>query len=175
MKMCQETLVEGIANPKTSQESLEQELFERIRSSLRKMTQDGRLPNLKTTNWKMTTPSPRKTTPTRKMTGKMTKLGKNSPLLPSVARKLGMTVPRARAKNTAEQLQHSAQTEAPKFSSKPVLISSSAVTKPPDRTPVHRAGPPMGGEEGTADRAPGGRLANRSRGMLAELPINSKD
>ena len=112
------------------------------------------------------------------MTGKMTKLGKNSPLVPSVARKLGMTVV-PRAKHTAEQLQrthlHSAQTEAPKFSSKPVLISSSAVTKPPDRTPVHRAGPPMGGEERKADRAPGGCLANRSRGMLAELPINSKD
>ena len=178
LRMCQETLVEGIAKPKTSQEMLEQELFERLRSSLNKMAQDGRLPTLKTTNWKMTPPSPRKTTPTRKMSGKMTKLGRNSPLVPSVARKLGMTVV-TRAKHTAEQLQrthlHSAQTEASKFSSKPVLISSSAVTKPPHSTPVHRAGPPMGGEEGTADRALGGRLANQSRGMLEELPINSKD
>ena len=59
LKMCQETLVEGIANPKASQESLEQHIFARLRSSLSKMSQDGRLPNMKTTNWKMTTPSPR--------------------------------------------------------------------------------------------------------------------
>jgi hypothetical protein len=178
MKLCQETLVEGIANPKASQESLEQEIFEEIRSSLRKMTRDGRLPVLKTTSWKMTTSSPRKNTPTRKMTGKMTNLGRNSPLVPSVARKLGMTVV-IRAKQTAEQLQRThlplAQTEASKISSKPVMISSSAGIKPPGSTPVYRAGPPMGGEEGTADRALGGRLANQSRGLKEELPINSKD
>ena len=53
----------------------------------------------------------------------------------------------------AEPLQRThlslAQTEANKtFFTKPVLISSSAGAKPPDSTPVHRAGPPMGGEEG---------------------------
>ena len=178
MKLCQETLVEGIANPKASQESLEQEIFEEIRSSLRKMTRDGRLPALKTTSWKMTTSSPRKSTPTRKMTGKMTDLGRNSPLVPSVARKLGMTVV-LRAKQTAEQLQRThlplAQTEASKISSKPVMISSSAGIKPPGSTPVYRAGPPMGGEEGTADRALGGRLANQSRGLEAELPSTHRE
>ena len=178
MKLFQETLVEGIANPKASQESLEQEIFEEIRSSLRKMTQDGRLPVLKTTSWKMTTSLPQKSTPTRKMTVKMTKLARNSPLVPSVARKLGMTVVTI-AKQTAEQLQRThlllAQTEASKISSKPVMISSSAGIKPPESTPVHRAGPTMGGEEWTADRAPGSRLANRSRGLKEELPINSKD
>ena len=111
------------------------------------MTPDGRLSQRKSTPWKKTTLSPRKTTPTRKMT----KLAKNSPLTKSLARKLGLAVvPNVR--KIAERLQRthlpSAQTQASKLFHKPVLISSSAVSQPPDRTPVHRAGPPMGGEEG---------------------------
>ena len=173
---CQETLVGGIANPKACQETQEQEIFEEIRNM--KMTNDGRLPSLKTTSLKMTSSTPRKSTPRTKKTCKMTKLGQNSPLVPSVARKLGMSVV-TRAKKAAEPLQRThlplAQTEASKIKIKPVIISNSAGAKPPDRTPVHRAGPPMGGEEGTADRAPGGRLANQSRRFEAELPINSGD
>ena len=152
LRHCQETLVEGITNPKITQEMLEQEKFKRIRSRLGKMTPTvGRLQERKTTQWRKTTKSPRKTTPTRKMTGKMTKLAKNSPLTTNVARKLGLTVvPNVRM--IAERMQHthlsSAQNEANKLFYKPVLIRSSAVPKPPDSTPVHRAGPPMGGEEG---------------------------
>ena len=126
---------------------------------------------------KMTSPAPRKSTP-RKKNSKMTKLSQNSPLVPSVARKLGLSVV-PRTKKAIEHLQRthlpSAQTEASKVKLKPVIISSSAGAKPQNSTPVHRAGPPMGGEEGTEDRALGGRLANQSRGMLEELPINSKD
>ena len=152
MRHCEETLVEGITNPKITQEMLEQEEYKKIRSRLDKMTPTvGRLLERKTTQLKKQTESPRKTTPTRKMTGKMTKQAKNSPLTTSVARKLGLTfVPNVR--KIAERMQHthlsSAQNEANKLFYKPVLISSSAVPKPPDSTPVHRAGQPMGGEEG---------------------------
>ena len=86
-------------------------------------------------------------------------------------------VPRAVKMTEPLQRTHlpSAQIEASKSILKPVMITSSAGAKPPKITLVHRAGPPMGGEEGTADRAPGGRLANQSRRFEAELPINSGD
>jgi hypothetical protein len=54
------------------------------------------------------------------------------------------------------------------------MISSSSGINPPDSTPVHWDGPPME-RKGTADRAPGSCLANQSRGLKEELPINSKD
>ena len=78
MKLCKETLVEGIGNPKARKESLEQEAFVEIRNNLKKMTKDGRLPTLKTTFRKMTPASPRRNSPTKKMTGKMTSLVRNS-------------------------------------------------------------------------------------------------
>jgi hypothetical protein len=152
LRHCQEDLVEGITNPKITQEMLEQEKIKKIRRRLDKMTPAvGRLPMRKTTQWKKNTQSPWKTTPPMQMTWKMTKPAKNSPLTTSVARKLGLTVV-TNVRMIAERMQHthlsSAQNEANKLFYKPVLIRSSAVPKPPDSTPVHRVGPTMGGEDG---------------------------
>jgi hypothetical protein len=163
-KHCQEILATGIANPKASQATLEQEMYEEIRILRNANLEDN-------TPLKMTSPAPRKNM-------KKTKVSQNSPLVPRVARKLGLAVvPRAMKLTEPLQRTHlpSAQFEARKSTFKPVTISSSTGDKPPKCTLVNRAGPPMGGEEGTADRAPCGRLANRSRGFEAELPINSKD
>ena len=169
MKLCKETLVEGIANPKASKESLEQEAFVEIRNNLKKMTKDGRLPTLKTTSRKMTPASSRRNAPTKK-----TSLGRNSPLISNVARKLGTSVV-TRTKQAAELLQRThlplAQTEASKTSNKPVMISSNAGAKPPDSTPVNRAGPPMGGEEG--DRGNGsGRPSGQSEERISSRVAN---
>jgi hypothetical protein len=168
-KCCQETLIKGNVNPKACQATQEQEICEKIKNMKTAQFEDnllgdGRHPNLKTTSLKtkMTSPAP------RKKTSKTTKLGQNSPLVPSVARKLGLSVvPRTRKAIDHLQRTHlpSAQTEASKVKSKPVMISSSAGAKPLNSTPVLRAGPPMGGEEGTVERALGGRLANQSRGL----------
>ena len=178
MKLCKETLVEGIANPKASKETLEKEVYAKIMNNLKRMSEDGRLPNLKTTPRKMTMASPgrkKNSIIVKKMTGKMTGLGRNSPLKPGVVLKLGKSAT-FKTKQMTEPPQRThlslAQTEASKtFINKPVSISSSAGAKSPDCTPVNRAGPPMGGEEG--DRGNGsGRPSGQSEERISSRVAN---
>ena len=151
---CKETLILEIKNPKQTLENLEKENYAKLKAkivnpknSVRKnFSKPGQATSSKktTTVWK-TTSSPRKMTPTRKMTGKMTTKTRNSPIATSVARKLGLvSLPSVRKLTDRLQGTHLplAQIEAKFQFPKPVMISSSAVVDT-DCTLVNRAGPPM--------------------------------
>jgi hypothetical protein len=159
LEECKETLILEINNPKQTLENQENENYANLKARIAhpknnvrknfankiKLGQATSSSSKKTTTVWKTTSSPRKMTPTRKMTGKMTTRTKNSPIATSVARKLGLvSLPSVRKLTDRLQGTHLplAQIEAKFQLPKPVMISSSAVVHT-DCTLVNRAGPAM--------------------------------